>query len=270
MDCQGGGKLGNDRFGYLQVTLNDLLQLFGFLERSGQPPGPAVYIHGRRFGVDTALPDLDAAIRAELGDIAPLPDGRWPARQRVADEPALPLGLTDMVPVRSDPTRVFWIDPIPRSRKPVGRLQALAGQPPGLVTADEAALTCKLGGARLCLQPEWVTACQGAAAEDDDGNGDLADDRIEGRPYPYGNRRREGACPGGLGTGQAGGCRTPEGVFDLTGNVAEWVADGSGGSEGATVGGSVLSNRTQLGCDYEVTGEAATTRSPQVGFRCCR
>lgn len=230
----------------------------GFLERSGQPRGPAVYIRGRRFGVDTTLPELDAAIRAELGDIAPLPDGRWPARQRVADEPALPLGLTDMVPVRSDPTRIFWIDPIPRSRKPVGRLQALAGQPPGLVTADEAALTCKLGGARLCLQPEWVTACQGAAAEDDDRNGDLADDRIEGRPYPYGNRRREGACPGGLGTGQAGGCRTPEGVYDLVGGPAEWTLG---------VGGAPV----RMGGGLATCQDRSPTEGPEAtgAVRCC-
>jgi formylglycine-generating enzyme required for sulfatase activity len=59
--------------------------------------------------------------------------------------------------------------------------------------------------------------------------------------------------------------RSPEGVDDLFGNVAEWLLDGDD-RERATIGGSFLTSREeQLG---EPTGMDPRAKSPTVGVRC--
>ena len=79
---------------------------------------------------------------------------------------------------------------------------------------------CAAVGKRLCTEDEWAAACRGT----------------EGRTWAYGNERREGAChsdedPWGdhgpwtiKPSGSFEDCKTPEGVYDLTGNASEWVA----------------------------------------------
>ena len=81
-----------------------------------------------------------------------------------------------------------------------------------------------------------MTACQGALAQDDDGDKRYADDKMEGSLYPYGPIHRIDRCwdkhahhgyrP--VYTGQHPGCVTADGVYDMTGNVAEWVVDAKG------------------------------------------
>jgi hypothetical protein len=54
-------------------------------------------------------------------------------------------------------------------------------QIPGLRTSWYAAKeACEKAGKRLCTEREWVSACQGAVAVDDNKNGEYADDLIEG------------------------------------------------------------------------------------------
>jgi formylglycine-generating enzyme required for sulfatase activity len=55
------------------------------------------------------------------------------------------------------------------------------------ISWEKAKAACEAAGKRLCTEPEWVAACQGAAAVDDNGNGEYADDMIEGNAYPYGD-----------------------------------------------------------------------------------
>jgi serine/threonine protein kinase/formylglycine-generating enzyme required for sulfatase activity len=93
------------------------------------------------------------------------------------------------------------------------------------VTWHAADRFCRSQGKRLPTESEWEFAARG----------------VEGRRFPWGYEeptcqgtvfsRRAGMLCAGLGTGpQDVGTtaqdRTPEGVYDLGGNVAEWVADG--------------------------------------------
>jgi formylglycine-generating enzyme required for sulfatase activity len=120
----------------------------------------------------------------------------------------------------------------------------------GLPLADAGA-RCKARGAALCAGDEWERACRGP----------------DGASWPFGTAFRRGPCNlhGGEPaiTGSFPECRSAVGAYDMSGNVAEWVADGK------VKGGS-----TEDGSDGRCSREA---RRPgggaqgfaDVGFRCC-
>lgn len=127
------------------------------------------------------------------------------------------------------------------------------------VNWQKAADACAASGKRLCTSEEWRAACHS----------------LQGRRYPYGDDFDATACNGvdaGLGGiwpgGTGPGCATAQGVYDLTGNVSEWIADELGDARG-TLGGSFMSNRTQLDCDYTISREPASYSWGGLGFRCC-
>ena len=133
-----------------------------------------------------------------------------------------------------------------------------AGQKPTTaVSFTGAESSCKRDGKRLCSEEEWEKACKGPA----------------NHRFPYGEAFDEGACrsKGGLGAaGAAAGCRSGYGVFDLSGNAAEWTSSRfqAGAADRAVKGGAAESP------DYELRCAARSNRAPQVrlpglGFRCC-
>jgi formylglycine-generating enzyme required for sulfatase activity len=97
--------------------------------------------------------------------------------------------------------------------------------------------------------------------------------------YPYGNEYDGHACNGadhGLGaalpTGDMATCEGAfDGIFDFSGNVAEWTADVlcAPGGECNTMGGSFDSPQSELVCDMPTSVDSATRRT-DLGFRCCR
>jgi len=62
------------------------------------------------------------------------------------------------------------------------------------------------------------------------------------------------------------------GIFDMSGNLYEWV-EGDDGNAGIAIGGSFNSSKeSQLKCDESAidTGKDPKKSYPDVGFRCCR
>lgn len=177
----------------------------------------------------------------------------------------------------------------PANKSPAGaRVRAASERgvlPQAYITQSEASAACALAGKRLCTDDEWSSACRGGVTT----------------KYPYGDRRRRGACndqgveplavlgaipgststwgfdkmndprlhlvPGGVAkTGRFDRCRSDVAVFDMVGNVHEWTASSTG-----TMRGGFYLDVTSLGegCDYIAGGHDTNYRDYSTGFRCC-
>lgn len=166
-----------------------------------------------------------------------------------------------------------------------------------MVTADEAVAWCAERNKRLCTEGEWLRACQGPA----------------GARYPYGAKYEEHHCnhdktyrnpkwgvlaswPAAAAvaetdrlnqsepSGARSTCGSQDGVFDLTGNVAEWVVkqkphpeacktEEQRGHRYVTQGCSWVKcfrEPHEPACDYVNCAHASGFRSYDTGFRCCR
>jgi tRNA A-37 threonylcarbamoyl transferase component Bud32 len=127
---------------------------------------------------------------------------------------------------------------------------------------EEAVALCDRAGKHLCREEEWEAACSGAAH----------------RRFPWGDEPVGQRClKRGRGvraperSGQRARCVSPEGVFDLSGNVAEWTASPlqEGAPQRVLRGGSFVQSDQQLGCtarDYLLPGQGG---NDHLGLRCC-
>jgi len=157
--------------------------------------------------------------------------------------------------------------------------------PQGYLSADQAEAACAASGKRLCTEAEWVTACRGE----------------EQRDFPYGDHYEQGACnvnrenhPSAMLHGNAARYHddprnnlvaveghpllresgaTPrcashwrgDAIYDMVGNLDEWVADG----RGVFVGG-FYSRGTRSGCASRVSAHPRAYSDYSTGGRCCK
>jgi formylglycine-generating enzyme required for sulfatase activity len=135
------------------------------------------------------------------------------------------------------------------------------GLPVSSVDASAAETFCAFAGGRLPTTAEWTFAAAGA----------------EGRRYPWGPHglvcrraaygRVNGPCTKGARTADLAGIRgegkTPEGVLDLAGNVAEWTRDEDG--RASLRGGSFAS---AAAAELKSWAEQPPRVSVESGFRC--
>lgn len=154
--------------------------------------------------------------------------------------------------------------------------------PQGHIGRDVAEAACRNSGKRLCTSAEWERACRGPSPSD----------------FPYGARWRMGQCndrgvsamgvlfgagmlftddamndgrllrvPGTVArTGEYGRCTNGYGVFDMVGNLHEWVSDPTGVLRG---GYFLDTEKLGVGCGYGAHGHAPSYRDYSTGFRCC-
>lgn len=149
------------------------------------------------------------------------------------------------------------------------------------VTWHEAKALCARESKRLCTEDEWTFACEGE----------------EATPYPYGYVRDDTACVidrehrpfdeakltprdsvetmqeldklwQGERSGARARCRSPFGVYDLTGNVDEWtVSTHAGGYPSILKGG--YWGRIRARCRPSTRAHGETFVFYQQGLRCC-
>jgi formylglycine-generating enzyme len=142
----------------------------------------------------------------------------------------------------------------------------------------EAEAMCTGAKKRLCTEEEWTFACEGEDA----------------RPYPYGFDRDKDACvtdkawrpfdPSAYGkketlileldrlwqgvpSGSQTKCKSPFGVYDMTGNIDEWTRSSVGGRKSILKGGYWGPVRTRCRPSTRAHGEAHVFY--QQGVRCC-
>jgi len=124
--------------------------------------------------------------------------------------------------------------------------------PTNVADPKKAQKLCAGVGKRLCKKEEWQQACRGP----------------KGWLYPYGATYQPSKCvtkplkrdaPPVQTSGSWEDCRTPSGLFDMSGNMAEWV------SGGALMGGSGRLNGKATSCHAEGGGGGPA----YYGTRCC-
>jgi formylglycine-generating enzyme required for sulfatase activity len=159
--------------------------------------------------------------------------------------------------------------------------------PAVMVDFVQAQTACKAEGKRLCSDQEWTFACEGT----------------ELRPYPYGFQRDATACnidrpyrlpdlqafsqsrdisselsrlDQRVQSGSMGRCVSPFGVYDMTGNVDEWVVNKEAADSPVDERTSDISGLkggyfgpVRDRCRPMTTDHNRWFRFYQVGFRCC-
>ena len=166
------------------------------------------------------------------------------------------------------------------------RAVSVAGEiPNGYQSARSAEQACRNAGKRLCTETEWVKACRGEAdtqfpygAAYEFGRCNIFRQThpaaaLHGNPAihhldPRLNLVTEAGRPLLRPTGTTPDCRSRWGddaIYDMVGNLAEWVAD----EEGVFVGG-FYARDSRDGCDRRVSAHAYTYFDYSLGIRCCR
>jgi len=161
--------------------------------------------------------------------------------------------------------------------------------PQGYISQVQAKDACENAGKRLCRADEYIRACRGKKELD---------------LFPYGGgQRRPGACNEGKGsfvgiafganydkltyaqfndprlnqmegglakTGSYPQCVSPDGAFDMVGNLHEWTEGpdvyGHVGFRGGSYGEA---EKNGPGCFYVTTVHESTYHDYSTGFRCC-
>jgi formylglycine-generating enzyme len=204
--------------------------------------------------------------------------------------------------------------PHPHFERPVAGVTYLARSvagvyPQAYISRVEAAAACKNAGKRLCGINEWKLGCMGKRY----------------RTWPYGNQPKQGACnsskphllskmfgtnghawkydehfnnpalnqePGFLAkTGEYAQCVNDAGVFDMVGNLHEWVSDSVSAAfvekmstedverreqpwrdgNGIFMGGFFSTTSEHgPGCKFTTIAHEPTYHDYSTGFRCCK
>jgi hypothetical protein len=125
-----------------------------------------------------------------------------------------------------------------------------SAMPQGNASYTDAQQACASKGKRLCTAEEWQWSCSG----------------FEGYTYPYGWQPDKKTCNSrGIDLiepcGTRYNCKSKFNVFDMVGNIFEWVTGADG--KPMLMGGPFSKCQT---VSPGVGGEA----KPQTGFRCCK
>jgi hypothetical protein len=133
------------------------------------------------------------------------------------------------------------------------------------ISWHEAAKACESVGKRLCAVEEWKRACRNGGDKPADGNTyPYGDEYGENKCNTLGNRKSKNAL---MPAGALGECTGALGVYDMSGNAAEWTAPKTGKAQ--AFGGFYQSGPEESGCESGVTLDKGK-KYLYTGFRCCK
>jgi formylglycine-generating enzyme required for sulfatase activity len=195
-----------------------------------------------------------------------------------------------LVERRADGSERLWspYDVIDGHERSVRAVSMSGVVPQGYISGKQAAMACGASGKRLCSGDEWERACRGPRVTQ----------------FPYGADRRSGVCNddiravhpvaevaervgmtademwrdgmnhplinqlanGLLKTGERAECKNEYGVFDMVGNLHEWIDDPDGTFRG---GFYMDTTKNGDGCDYATVAHSFKYHDYSTGFRCC-
>jgi len=235
--------------------------------RAGIYGTPRTYINGRLVTGSASKSILEYHI-----DLA-LKEAEGKAAGGGGEQVAAKTDGTTMIKVNGA-NAAFWIDAYEGSLSKSGKAVQAPGVVPARINWYDAKSACEKAGKRLCTEEEWVTACAGKPAVDDNNNGMFGDDTVEGRMYPYGAFYKVGTCNDNgdkyhgkaVAAGSKEQCRTPSGIFDMGGNIAEWV---NSDKDKITLMGGHSSSTERAACNDRAYSPGAGRRNQTTGFRCC-
>ena len=145
----------------------------------------------------------------------------------------------------------------------------LAGARPMVMqSAVSAVKWCEARGKRLCAEDEWETACRASSEPCNNNKRWLPWDKETANSAKEVERLWQGSLSGAYAE-----CRTPNGVFDLRGNVEEWVVSKPKGPYTKardwpyTLKGGWWAKVTP--CHKTNDAHDPEFRFYQTGFRCC-
>jgi len=168
---------------------------------------------------------------------------------RIADEE---------MPGTDESMNAFYIDALPYPNEP-------GAIPTSNVTRDEADQMCAAKGKRLCTELEWERACKGDA----------------NATYEYGDEYAQDKCQTGVSVDEAArrpsgdriACKSSFGVREMHGGPWEWTSSAWGRGHkddlGVLRGGNAVAGELVGRCANAI-GRAPSTKSPTMGFRCCK
>jgi sulfatase modifying factor 1 len=167
-------------------------------------------------------------------------------------------------------------------------------KPQGYISGQQAARACEQAGKQLCAPEQWRRACRGPGDTlypyGDRRRAARCNDRFRYLDrHPVTRLFAEQAPPGTPRTqmwskrwmndprlhemsdtvssaGQFEGCRNDYGVYDMVGNLHEWLAD----PQGTFAGGFFMDTfQNGEGCEYRTRAHSVRYHDYSTGFRCC-
>jgi len=173
-------------------------------------------------------------------------------------------------------------------------VSASGRKPQGYISGQQAAVACGRAGKRLCEIDEWVRACKGPRLllypYGNARRPNVCNDRfkvLDHHPVPTlfnqhappGTDRKMMWHPSWMNdprlhemphtidsSGSHAGCTNEYGVYDMVGNLHEWVAD----PDGTFMGGFFMDTfQNGQGCEYRTVAHEYEYHDYSTGFRCC-
>ncbi len=167
-------------------------------------------------------------------------------------------------------------------------------KPQGYISGEQAAAACQNAGKRLCEADEWVHACRGPDSTvypyGNERRAGACNDRYDKLDRHPVVRLFQANAPAGTDpkemwlsqwmndprlhelndtvapAGSFAECTNAFGVYDMVGNLHEWVAD----ADGTFVGGFFMDTfQNGEGCSYRTQAHTSEYHDYSTGFRCC-